>query len=274
VTRQLVINADDFGFTRGVNEGIVEAHRKGILTSASLMANGPAYEQAIELARANPGLDVGCHLVLVGGRSLLAGARPLPKTAARLVEAIALGRVRVYEELRAQVKKIIDHGARPTHLDTHEHTHLLPPVLRAVARLSEEFSIPWVRRPFDFPLEAGGVPVSRRAVSKALGLVRPWFHRVLEGHGCRTTNHFAGFQITGLYRTRELIQLIERLPEGSTEFLCHPGFCTDELLVAPTRLKESRPAELEALVAPETRAALERCEVGLVSYRELGGEDE
>ena len=81
MTRQLVVNADDFGFTRGVNEGIVEAHRKGLLTSTTLMANGQAFDQAIELARANPTLDVGCHLVLVGGRSLLDGARPLPKTA-------------------------------------------------------------------------------------------------------------------------------------------------------------------------------------------------
>jgi predicted glycoside hydrolase/deacetylase ChbG (UPF0249 family) len=265
--KRLIVNADDFGFTRDVNRGIAEANREGILTATTLMANGSAFEDAVELARAAPGLDVGCHLVLAGGRSVLPPYAPLPLTVTELIRGVALGRVRPYEELSAQVRKIVAAGVRPTHLDTHKHTHLLPPVLDAVARISREFGIAWVRRPFDFPIDGVGVPWTRRAVSRGLGFLSRRVARVLDSHGCRTTDHFAGFRITGLFRTAELVALIRALPEGLTELMCHPGRCTDELRAARTRLKESRERELEALVAPETRQALRECGVELANYR-------
>jgi predicted glycoside hydrolase/deacetylase ChbG (UPF0249 family) len=269
--KQLVVNADDFGFTPDVNRGIVDAHRRGILTATTLMANGAAFDDALRLARETPTLDIGCHLVLAGGeRSLLTG-KPYPLTVGRLLAALARREIRPYEELSAQVRRIHDAGIRPTHLDTHKHTHLAPPVLEAVARIGEEFDIRWVRRPFDFPLNAlrGTVPRLKRLTSGAMGLLRRRFHRVLERHGCRTTDHFAGFQITGRFRTMELVELLGYLPEGSTELMCHPGFCGETLRVARTRLKESREHELEALTAPETRAALERHGIELAAYAGL-----
>jgi len=244
--RRLVVNADDFGFTRDVNQGIVEAHRRGILTATTLMANGAAFDDAVRLARETPSLDVGCHLVLVGGPSLLDPARPLPGSVPRLLAALAGGRLRLYDELAAQVRRILEAGLRPTHLDTHKHTHVLPPVLNAVARLSREFGIPWVRRPVGNP-----------------------FLGVLRRSGCRITDHFSGFRLTGRFHTRQLVEVIHALPAGTTEFMCHPGFCTDELRRASTRLKDSRQRELEALTAPETRRALEDAAVELVSYRDL-----
>ena len=165
--------------------------------------------------------------------------------------------------------KVLDAGIAPTHLDTHKHTHLLPPVLEAVARISGEFQIPWVRRPFDFPLHADGIGWARRAVSRAFGAVRPRFERVLQRHGCRSTDHFAGFQITGNFDSAYLAKLIRALPDGSTELMCHPGRCTSELRAARTRLKESREQELRALTAPEVRSALRDSGVELVSYRQL-----
>jgi predicted glycoside hydrolase/deacetylase ChbG (UPF0249 family) len=268
--KQLVVNADDFGFTPDVNQGIVDAHRRGILTATTLMANGEAFDDALKLARETPTLDIGCHLVLVGGTSLLTG-KPYPQTVGQLLAALACREIRPYEELAAQVRRTIGAGIRPTHLDTHKHTHLAPPVLDAVARLGEEYGIRWVRRPFDFPLNAlrGSVPRLKRLTGSALVLLRRRFHRVLEKHGCRTTDHFAGFQITGRFRTAELVQLLEAIPEGSTELMCHPGHCGEALRAARTRLKESREHELEALVAPETRAALKRNGIELVRYGEL-----
>ena len=268
--KQLVVNADDFGFTPDVNAGIVEAHRRGILTATTLMANGDAFDDAVRLARGTPSLDIGCHLVLIGGRSPVSG-KAYPASVPRLLAALARREIRPYDELRAQVRKIVDAGSRPTHLDTHKHTHLAPPVLDAVARLSEEFAIPWVRRPFDFPLSAVGglVPPLKRMTSDALSLLRRRFHRVLARHGCRATDHFAGFQITGRFRTEELVRLLEMLPPGSTELMVHPGRCGPALRAARTRLKESRERELEALVAPEVRAALERNGIKLVNYRDL-----
>jgi predicted glycoside hydrolase/deacetylase ChbG (UPF0249 family) len=258
----LVVNADDFGFTRDVNQGIIEAHRNGILSATTLMATGEAFDDAVRLARENALLDVGCHLVLVG-------APGLPATVPQLVQAIALGRIRVYDELAAQVRRILDAGLAPTHLDTHKHTHLLPPVLDAVARISEEFVIPWVRRPFDFPMHSRRAGIVTRAVSGSFGVVRGRFERELARHGCRSTDHFAGFQITGNYDAAELAKLVRVLPEGSTEFMCHPGICGAELQSASTRLKESRERELRALTSSEVRMALKEARVELVSYREL-----
>ncbi len=268
--KRLVVNADDFGFTPDVNQGIVEAHREGILTAATLMANGEAFEDAVARARETPTLDIGCHLVLVGGRSLISG-KNLPETPVALLAAIAGRQIDVYGELRAQVERIVAAGIQPTHLDTHKHTHLLPPVLANVARLAEEFGIGWVRRPFDFPLTAGhaAVPLWKRFTSSALGFARPRFHRVLAAHHCRTTDYFAGFRITGRLRTPELVALVGALPEGSTELMCHPGRCGEALRRARTRLKESREAELEALTAPAVREAIGRTGIELLNYRRL-----
>ena len=210
------------------------------------MATGAAFDHAVELARANPTLDVGCHLTLAGGRSAIPPHRELPPSVPALIAEIAAGRFPLYDEMAAQVEKLRAAGIRVTHLDTHKHTHLLPPVLNAVARLSREFGIPWVRRPVGNP-----------------------FLGVLKRNGCRITDHFAGFQLTGRFHIRQLVELIRALPAGTTEFMCHPGFCTEELRGASTRLKDSRRRELEALTAPETRRAIEEAGVELVSYRDL-----
>jgi len=208
--RSLVTNADDFGFTRDVNEGIVYGYRDGILTATTIMATGAAFDHAVSLARDNPGLDIGVHLVLVG-------AEGFPPSVPRLL--LSLATIRIYD--------------------------LLPPVFSAMARIAREFGIPWIRRPF--------------------GPFR--FQRPVAG--VRTTDHFAGFRLTGKYDASTLAQLIRTLPEGSTEFMCHPGFCTPELNAARTRLKESRRRELDALTSPQVRSAIEESGVRLVSYRDL-----
>lgn len=265
--RRLAVNADDFGFTRDVNRGIAEAHTRGILTSTTLMANGAAFEDAVKLAREYPTLDIGAHFVLVQGESLVSG-RALPRTVAELIEALALRRIRPYEELRAQMEKIAAAGIRVTHLDTHKHTHLLPPVLDAVARLGEEFGVKWVRRPMDFPLTVSA-PWSVKMASRAMGALRGRFHRVLSARGCATTDHFAGFQMTGRYGAEEVVGLLRALPEGTTEFMTHPGFCTEELRGAATRLKESREAELRALTDARVVEAVRAEGIELRPYAEL-----
>jgi len=249
--RLLIVNADDFGFTRDVNEGIVEAHRNGIVTAATLMANGRAFDHAVALWRATPSLDVGCHLVLVQGESVLEPGRFLPASLPRLAADVLSGRLRIYEELAAQVRRLLEAGIAPTHVDTHKHTHVLPPVLEAVLHVARDFRIPWIRRTLDVPV------------------VRGLFERRLRGSGLRASDHFAGFPLTGRFGTAELIRVIRRLPPGLTEFMCHPGYCTAELEAAPTRLKASRQRELEALTARETREAARETGTRLVSYREL-----
>lgn len=154
--QQLIINADDFGFTRDVNAGIVHAHREGILTSTTLMANGDAFDDAVHLAREEaPTLDIGAHLVLVQGHSLLSGNR-FPERPRDLLMALAKKQIDPYAELRPQIEKILHSGTAITHLDSHKHTHIVPQIFRAVVRLASEFKVPYVRLPLDhaFPVPA------------------------------------------------------------------------------------------------------------------------
>lgn len=256
--RQLIVNADDFGWNRDVNAGIVRAHREGILTATTLMATGAAFDDAVQLAKENPSLDIGCHLVLVG-------EPPFPMTVAKLIPAVMLGRIAIYDAFAGQVRRILDAGIQPTHLDTHKHTHLLPPVLEAAARVSKEFGIPWVRRPFDFRGQPGGIGWKNRLMHLRSG----GFARTLARYGCRSTDWFAGFRLTGNYDAATLAAVIRALPEGSTEFMCHPGVLGPELRGARTRLKQSRQDELAALTSETVRAAIAESRVLLASYRDL-----
>src|SRR5258707_9725647 len=132
--KRLIVNADDFGFTRGVNAGIVRAFKSGIVTSTTIMANGEAFEDAVSLAHANPGLGVGCHLAVVGGRPVAAPSEipslvdrngVLPATLTRLVIKIARGYASgedIAREFRAQVRRVVDSGIEITHVDSHKHS--------------------------------------------------------------------------------------------------------------------------------------------------------
>ena len=245
----LIVNADDFGFSADVNEGIIEAHRRGIVTSATLMANGEAFEHAVRLAQQTPSLDLGAHLSLIGGHSVAQPGASLPASPAALAALVMTGQFHPYPECAAQVRKILDAGLRITHLDTHKHAHLLPPVAEAVGRVSQDFGIRWVRPPLEAPV-AGWL--SRRRLRK---------------HGCRMADHLLGFAETGRLDEDRLLKLVRRIPAGLTELLCHPGYCRSELRASPaTRLKESRELELEALTSPAVRRRLEEFNVRLVNY--------
>jgi chitin disaccharide deacetylase len=266
VARRLILNADDFGFTRDVNQGIIEAHRSGILTATTLMANGAAFDDAVALARETPTLDIGCHVVLVEGNSVLNPLRALPATVTDLIRILMRRDLPVYDEIAAQVRKLRAAGIHPSHIDSHKHTHLLPPVLEAVARVAREFDISWVRRPFDFGIDARAGAM-KRTVAFGLRVMRPSFAEALTE--LRTTDYFTGFQVTGSLNAARLADTLERLPEGLTEFMCHPGRVGPELRNAVTRLKESRAVELAALLSPEIRTTIERRGIELVNYRQL-----
>lgn len=244
--KRLIINADDFGLTRDVNAGIIHAHRMGVLTSTTLMANGNAYDDATWLIRETPSLDVGAHLVLIQGRSLLTG-RAYPANPAQLLAALATRQLNVYAELKAQIQKLLSSGVYPTHLDSHKHTHLVPAIFRVVAALAQEFSIPYVRLPLD-----RSVPFSH----KPADLAARYFRKIAAQFNVRMTDHFIGFRLTGKLNEDTLIDALRNLPEGTTEFMCHPGFVGPELQKAPTRLKESRLRELQALTSPRVRRLL------------------
>lgn len=268
--KRLAVNADDFGFTACVNEGILRSYLRGIVRSTSLMANGPALEQAVRIAREHPGLDVGCHLTLVQGESLSRPGTRLPSSLSKWIAGFP-GREAMVAEFRAQIEALLSHGIHPTHVDTHKHLHLLPPVLDAVTMVADEYSIRWVRKPFDLPV--GWQPGLRAALALAMQPLRAPFGRRLRRSACRTTDYFAGFAVTGSLTGSWLASLLGSLPDGLGEFVCHPGICGPELNAADTRLKESREAELEALCSPAVKRAVIEQEVELVSFRELSRPD-
>src|SRR5580658_3022612 len=159
---RLILNADDFGLTRGINRAIAELHANGALTSATLMANGPAFEDAVAIAHKRPTLGVGCHVVLTDGipvshpediPSLLgADGKTFRPSFLDLIQALLRGTVNQDELIRecfAQVQKLQRAGIDVTHLDSHKHTHIFPPVTRALLHVAERCSIGAIRNAFE-----------------------------------------------------------------------------------------------------------------------------
>ena len=284
--KQLIVNADDFGYTRGVNAGIIRGFRDGIVTSATIMANGEAFEDAVECARANAGLGVGCHLVLVGGKCVAAREKIasladweglLPASLAALVSKLSVGAIRSEEievELRAQVEKVIVAGVQPTHFDSHKHTHAHPKVMEAAVKVAEEFGIRRVRKPFEdvkgllWPASRGGA-WKQRATALMAGVNAPGFQRMADSHGMQAPDHFMGVAATGRLNRQAILDMIGAMGEGTTELMCHPGEYDEGLERSATRLKRERETELEGLIDPDVRAAVLRQHVRLIHFGDM-----
>ncbi|MDE3156281.1 MAG: ChbG/HpnK family deacetylase [Acidobacteriota bacterium] len=282
--RQLVINGDDFGLTPGINAGMIDAHRDGVLTSVSAMAGAPAIDEALRLARATPTLGVGCHLTLVDGTPVLPASQ-LPTltedgrfrpTWSALLAAGLTGRLSLSEverELAAQIDRVRSGGVTPTHLDSHKHVHLWPPVFAIVARLAARFGIPVVRVPYERPAagliarHAGEAAARRQAVENLL--MAPWAWRagrLLARHGLPPAPRFTGRAITGLWSVAAVEQIVRHLPEGRSELMAHPGYPDAALDAVRTRLRAARADEIAVLRAPAIRAAVAREGIQLVPH--------
>lgn len=286
--RRLVLNADDFGLTPGVNRAIGEAHERGLVTSTTLMANSPAFDHAVNVAREHPRLSVGCHVMLVDGepllpreqvRTLLAGGVRFRQGIAGFALAAVRGLLDAQEieaEATAQIRKLQSAGVRVTHVDTHKHTHMFPQILRPLLRAAAACGVRAVRNPFAPVRPLAWAHLLRRPrlwtryteVRVLRGFARAFRHAVAEA-GMVTTDGSFGVVVTGALDQRLFDAIIGSLPEGTWEFVCHPGYCDDELRRVPTRLRESRACELEVLVSAAAREAISRRGVQLISYREL-----
>jgi predicted glycoside hydrolase/deacetylase ChbG (UPF0249 family) len=262
----LLINADDFGLTPGVNRSVIELHRAGVLNSATLMATGAFFDDAVALARATPSLEVGCHVVLVDGipaldpaqvRSLCADGASLRPTLGRFAVDLHLGRIRPEEieaEATAQIRRLQEAGLRVSHVDTHKHTHLFPRVLRPLLRAAKACGVRAIRNPFE-PAWAvrvtSGASALRRLQVAVLGVYRRDFQHLVHEAGLRTTAGTLGVLATGTADVPgALRQLLANLPGGSEtwELVCHPGYPDEHLDRVVTRLRGSRAQEHAALL--------------------------
>jgi hopanoid biosynthesis associated protein HpnK len=286
--KELILNADDFGMTRGVNEGIIRAYREGTLTSTTLMANGEAFDDAVERARANPELGVGCHLVLVGGKcvapkesvpSLLDADGNLPESLPLFVARISSGLIRAEEierELRAQIAKVRAAGIEPSHLDTHKHTHAHPRVMEALGKVAQECGITRVRKPIENLRDswetsrAGGRGVSVQILAAgAVRAIAPQFTTISKKYGLMSPDHFLGLAMTGEMGPSVLRGVIGTIADGTTEIMLHPGICDEDLARSGSRLQKQREDEMQGLLDAGVRSAITERGIRLISYREL-----
>jgi len=286
--RRLIVNADDFGLTRGVNRAIVEAHRDGIVTSATLMANGAAFDDAASLARTTLQLGIGCHVVLVDGRPVLSAEKVPslinPGSGSRFHDSLVgfaygavTGRIRPDEleaEVAEQIKKLQDAGLSVSHVDTHKHTHVLPQVLCPLLRAARSCGVGAVRNPFErlhISMLSGRLRLWKQygMIKSLSGLARS-FRNEVAAAGMVTCDGTIGLATTGFLDQAVLRHLIDALPEGSWEMVCHPGYNDAELAQVKTRLRESRVQELQILTSRETRDLLASGGIQLISYSDLG----
>ncbi len=298
--RKLIVNADDFGLTAGVNRAIVETHIGGVVSSATLMANGARFEEAVTAARSAPNLSVGCHVVLVDGTpvsppgtldTLLAIRSAEPDKFYSSLSAFAaramLGgfdRDQLVAEITAQIKKIQSTGLQVTHLDTHKHAHIFPEILAALLRAARICGVRAIRNPI--------VPVKALPVRQFKGKPHLWKRygqvRVLHTFsgqflqrtrraGLLTPDGVIGVIETGVAGSPGdsrgygslLRQTLASLPEGTWELVCHPGYNDADLRAARTRLLDSREEERRLLTSAELRQFLEEQKIRVISYREF-----
>ena len=278
-----IVNADDLGFSQGTTDGIVRAHRDGIVTSTTIIANGPAAEAAAGQIGALPGLGVGVHLNVCQGRPLskagaaLAGEDGLMRhtgmglLAACVVRPWLLGAVEA--EFDAQIRWALDHGIRPTHLDSHRHSHGFPPIFAVAGRLARRYKVPYLRWHGEW-LPGGGWPAvecKQRGISAVLGLFGV-IDRLL-APDLRATRGTWGIAHTGRIDEHFLVRASAAIRPGVTEIMVHPGLPDDPDGPAQagleTRLVASRQAELDALCRPAVRDAFSRNSVRLVHYGQI-----
>jgi hopanoid biosynthesis associated protein HpnK len=277
---RLIVNADDFGLTSGVNRAIAELHAAGVLTSTSLMARAQASDEAIEIARSIPTLGVGCHVVLVDGEPTLPPLQipslidsrtgTLYTTLTAFLPRLFTGRIRLAEieaETRAQIEFLQSKGLQLTHIDTHKHTHMFPIVLRHVLRAARACGIRAVRSPFEpsWALRATiGAPWMRLAQVSALRWLDPVCRRIIAEEGFSTTDGIIAVAGTGTIDAVSVRCLLKKLPAGTWELVAHPGFNDADLARVRTRLRASRDIERQALAVLKEFPAIR-----LISFADL-----
>jgi hopanoid biosynthesis associated protein HpnK len=278
---RLIINADDFGLSAGVNRAILELHRAGVLTSSTLMARAAATSGAIGLARLSPLLGVGCHIVLVDGEPasppafiptlIDSSSGRFPNSLAPFLVRLLTGSIRSEEiqaEATAQISALRYTGLHLTHIDTHKHTHMFPAVLRPVLRAARAAGIRAVRNPFE-PVWAvratAGASWARAAEVNLLRKLQAKCRRIIAEEGFVTTDGTIAVVGTGVLNADTLRTLLRQLPDGTWELVTHPGYNDADLDKVRTRLRASREIEMKAL-----EAIREFPEIELISYAELG----
>ena len=286
--KNLIVNADDLGWTAGVNRGIAEAHGNGIVTSTSLLANGKAFTSGVELALGREDLGVGVHLNLSDGAPLapkelvstllneqgeFAGG---PETILMKLARRSIVLDEVEQEWDAQITRVREFGITPTHLDGHKHVHMLPGLFEIALRLAKRHEIGAIRVSHEASSlrsalaagenQHGGKVLKQGVQARGLKLLARDARDQAEHAGIATADYFCGIAQTGELTREGLAQLLRGLPEGTTELMCHPGYVDDDLRKSETRLQDSRRLEVEILTDKGIRNLVAAQGIRLIDY--------
>jgi hopanoid biosynthesis associated protein HpnK len=281
--KRLIVNADDMGLTVGQNTAILRAHRQGIVTSTSLLANGQAFDDAVVQLQELHELSVGVHLTLLEGAPVLSPSevpnlvdpegrfelsyRPLLVRLAADPSMLA----QIEAEWKAQILRAVDAGLVPSHMDSHKHLHIFPSLLSVAIRLAQTFGIRNVRLPLEWPPFGVGKHPRRLGpwaiLSGLTCLARPR----LQAAGLHTPDHFLGLLYSGQWSAPALAAAVERLSSGTTELMCHPGQSDSDTAALLQRgyswIRDyAFDRETAALCQPDLRERLQRQGVWLVDY--------
>jgi hopanoid biosynthesis associated protein HpnK len=281
--KKIIINADDFGLTHGVNEGIIKAHRDGILTSATLMANMPGFDQAVELAGKNPNLGVGVHLNILRGQpvstaqkveSLLSRDFCFIPGAFHLLRRIMLKQIKlddVEREFRAQLEKMLGAGIRPSHIDSEKHIHLIRPLFCVVLKLASEYGIKKVRFIQEYCISLRPVQTFKSFV---ISLSCWSMKKRMIKEGIQAPDRFYGVCDSGRITAAKLLNALRSIKEGVTEIMVHPGFISQEMIelekhIGPYYINKYREKELNALLDEKLPKVIDDLGIQLINFNHL-----
>lgn len=280
----IIMNADDYGFSPGTNEGIQEAFEKGILTSASIMPTGPLFNKAVQYAKKNRKMGIGIHLSLTLGTSVLPHSKIsdlvdrdsyfYPSYGNLMLKAVTNRSIRkqIYDELETQIKKVIKNGITPDHLNSQYHTHMIPFIFQTVVSLSKRYKIPFVRVPQE----------QLHTVTEPISMIK-WGYLACMSNCYKITNtlpesytKFYGILYTRNVTKEHLLALLQRATQetGDVEILTHParidlnvnGFDYKrqriyEFLTSPDRIQE-----LDALCDKEVITYVKKNNIKLSTF--------
>ncbi|MFC1571220.1 carbohydrate deacetylase [Candidatus Margulisiibacteriota bacterium] len=279
--KKLIVTADDFGSIESTNQAIMHCYHHGLVRSASLMAVGSAFEQAVTLAKATPGLSIGAHLTLVNEKPVLA-AKEIPSLVNQdgylhysykvFMKKYFLRQINLDEverELHSQITKVINRGIKIDYLNSHQHIHLLPEILRRVIKLAQHFNIECLRFPKTSILN---LPSLRQA---ALHVLASSSKKLFKSSGLKTTDHFLGFSQSGRISEGILVSFLNDLEAGISEIVMHPTFEDQEYLTRyksyydKTGFKHQPEKEIAALTSKSVKQFLIDKNIKLINFSEL-----
>ncbi|MFQ6082109.1 MAG: carbohydrate deacetylase [Candidatus Aminicenantia bacterium] len=282
--KRVIINADDFGLTSGINKGIILAHQKGILTSTTLMANMPGFSQAVKLAKKNKSLGVGIHLNIIRGEPI-SSPQKVPSllnnhghflTTSQFLKKIVLRKIILIEieyEFRAQIEKVLGKGIHITHFDSEKHIHSIPQIMQIVTKLAIEYRIPRIRFINEFCLSSN---ITQSFKSILVSFLNSRKKKDLINSGILIPDKFYGICKSGQMNKKRFKIIFSKLNEGITEIMTHPGIVDKELneieqKYGPFYLRKGREKELETLLDQELKKIIKKENIQLIHFGHIRG---